>query len=67
MDRRPKRRIWNGDDYESDLDEDQKPRNRSLNNDSQHMGHSGTRLVLVIYLKELRFLNVLHNMSCDYV
>ncbi|KAH0660743.1 hypothetical protein KY289_029491 [Solanum tuberosum] len=29
MDRRPKPRIWNGDGYESDADEDEKPRQRS--------------------------------------
>ena len=31
MDRRPKQRIWNGEDYESDADEDEKPRHQSLN------------------------------------
>lgn len=29
MDRRPKPRIWNGDAYESDADDDEKPRQRS--------------------------------------
>lgn len=33
MDRRPKRRIWNGEDYGSDHDEDEKLRPRSLNID----------------------------------
>ncbi|KAI8529066.1 hypothetical protein RHMOL_Rhmol12G0196700 [Rhododendron molle] len=34
MDRRPKQRIWNGEEYESDADEDEKPRFQSLNSDS---------------------------------
>lgn len=29
MDQRPKPRIWNGEDYESDADEDEHPRQRS--------------------------------------
>ncbi|KAG5522955.1 hypothetical protein RHGRI_034938 [Rhododendron griersonianum] len=35
MDRRPKQRIWNGEEYESDADEDEKPRFQSLNSDSR--------------------------------
>ncbi|KAF3437504.1 hypothetical protein FNV43_RR20258 [Rhamnella rubrinervis] len=31
IDQRPKRRIWNGENYDSDLDEDEKTRNRSSN------------------------------------
>lgn len=35
MDERPKQRIWNGDDYESDAEED-KSRHRSSNADALH-------------------------------
>ncbi|KAF9667912.1 hypothetical protein SADUNF_Sadunf15G0072500 [Salix dunnii] len=35
MDRRPKRRIWNGEDVESDHDEDEKPGPRFFNADAQ--------------------------------
>lgn len=35
MDRRPKQRIWNGEEYESDADDDdEKPRFHSLNSNS---------------------------------
>ncbi|GAA0138604.1 histone modifying enzyme [Lithospermum erythrorhizon] len=36
MDQRPKPRIWNGEDYESDLDEDEKPGTGSLNSNGIH-------------------------------
>ncbi|KAG6746060.1 hypothetical protein POTOM_050573 [Populus tomentosa] len=35
MDQRPKRRIWNGEDFESDHDEDEKPGPRFFNADAQ--------------------------------
>lgn len=31
MDRRPKRRIWSGEDYDSDRDEDEKASSKSSN------------------------------------
>ncbi len=31
MDRRPKRRIWDGEAYDSDPDEDEKPRHTEPN------------------------------------
>ncbi|CAK9137559.1 unnamed protein product [Ilex paraguariensis] len=43
MDRRPKRRIWDGEDYESDADEDEKPRHRSLNTGGQPMANFDMR------------------------
>lgn len=35
VDRRPKQRIWNGEEYESDADDDEKPRFHSLNSNSR--------------------------------
>lgn len=35
IDQRPRPRIWNGEDYESDPDEDEKPRHCSLNSERQ--------------------------------
>ena len=42
LDERPKQRIWNGGDYESD-DEDEKPRRRNLNSDGYPTPKSETR------------------------
>lgn len=35
MDQRPKPRIWNGEDYESDPDDDEKPRHIFSNSDGR--------------------------------
>ncbi|KAK3014252.1 hypothetical protein RJ639_008468 [Escallonia herrerae] len=37
LDRRPRSRLWNGEDYESDIDEDEKPHYHSLNTDGPRM------------------------------
>lgn len=51
MDRRPKQRIWNGEEYESDADEDEKPRFQSLNSDSRPGVKTEMRSALVFYLQ----------------
>ncbi|KAK6920649.1 Histone deacetylase domain [Dillenia turbinata] len=45
MDKRPKQRMWSGDDYESDLDEDQKPQHRALHTEYHAMENSTSRNV----------------------
>ncbi|XP_059640346.1 histone deacetylase 6 [Cornus florida] len=43
MDRRPARRIWNGEDFESDGEEDEKPRHHSLNTAGHRTANDGMR------------------------
>ncbi|KAK6924803.1 Histone deacetylase domain [Dillenia turbinata] len=45
MDKRPKQRMWSGDDYKSDLDEDLKPRRRALHTEYHAMENSTSRNV----------------------
>lgn len=43
MDQRRQPRIWNGENYESDSDEDEKPRHRSINSDVTPMTDADMR------------------------